>query len=415
MKYLSFLILLLAFPLLVFAQDAAFVPLTTNAPFLEGLGNADRLPDFLNNIYKVCIGVAAVLAVLQIMRAGIMYMGGDSVTEKKEAKNLIAMSIGGLVLVLSPVVVFSLINPDILNLEIKGIEELKVAAPVYTGGVNSETANATAWSNSTIDRQAEKAKCTAEGRTMEFACRNNTSGVERKVPETEVCVSGETNVNRCLFKAGEQTQACPANLSRVQAFSRSCPTDNGYVQVGKSCCGLDASDPKTCCGSTDGRKPDDPSISSFYTRKTFDTEALANTFAQACSDIRTHNPLVRGREGNVKQLPRPEGSVNTPYLGQCFSFSVDFPEFMMFEKSTGKMVKFGDVTAGDIRYSNFKNGCRDEGGDVEYRDPAIARSPFRETCSAQGVSEAAIFAQYPGTGPTTHRLECRKEDHVCKK
>lgn len=135
MKYLSFLILFLGFPLLVFAQDAAFVPLTTNAPFLEGLGNADRLPDFLNNIYRLCIGVAAVLAVLQIMRAGIMYMGGDSVTEKKEAKNLIAMSIGGLVLVLSPVVVFSLINPSILSLEIKGIEELKVAAPVDSGGV----------------------------------------------------------------------------------------------------------------------------------------------------------------------------------------------------------------------------------------------------------------------------------------
>lgn len=126
MKYLPFLsLLLLGLPLVVFGQaDPGFVPLTTNAPFLDNVGNADSLSAFLNDIYKVCIGIAATLAVLQIMRAGIMYMGGDSVTEKKEAKNLIAMSIGGLILVLSPVVVFSIINPEILSLEIKDLSKL---------------------------------------------------------------------------------------------------------------------------------------------------------------------------------------------------------------------------------------------------------------------------------------------------
>lgn len=125
MKYLPLLVLFLGLPLLAFAQETGFVSLT-NAPFLEDAGNAESLPDFLNDIYRICIGAAAVIAVLQIMRAGIMYMGGDSVTEKKEAKNLIAMSIGGLILVLSPVVVFSIINPDILDLKIDGIEDLSV-------------------------------------------------------------------------------------------------------------------------------------------------------------------------------------------------------------------------------------------------------------------------------------------------
>ena len=417
MKYLSFLSLLfLGLPLVVFAQDATFVPLTTNAPFLENLGNADSLSLFLNDIYKVCIGAAATLAVLQIMRAGIMYMGGDSVTEKKEAKNLIAMSIGGLILVLSPVVVFSIINPSILSLEISGLKDLagKITDWDATGGVDAETSSATAWQNSTIDRQAEKARCESQGRRIEFSCRKNSDGVERKVPETEACASGETNVNRCLFSEGEQSQTCPTGLSRVRVSTRSCSAENGYEQVPKSCCSLSASDPKTCCGSTDGRGADDPSIASFYTQKTFQTEALARTYAQACSDIRTHDRLVTGREGNVKQLERPAGSTNTPYAGQCFSFSVEFGEFQIWEKSTQKMVKFGDLTSGDLRYSNFKNGCEDDGGLVQYRNP-IRTSFTADQCRRQGVNEAAVFSQYPGTGPETHTLQCRSEAHVCKR
>ena len=132
MKYLSFLVLFFGLPLMALAQStdigSGFVPLT-NIPILAQTGNSFSLDQFLNGLYRICIGIAAVLAVLQIMRAGIMYMGGDSVTEKKEAKNLIAMAIGGLILVLSPVVVFSIINPEILTLKINNIEELAPSEP----------------------------------------------------------------------------------------------------------------------------------------------------------------------------------------------------------------------------------------------------------------------------------------------
>ena len=163
-KFLLVLLLLSAtLPLLVLADTppppttpptttdddgVAFVSLT-NIPALEGAGNAATLPAFVNSLYKIAIGLAAVLAVLQIIRAGIMYMGGDSVTEKKEAKNLIALSIGGLVLILSPVIVFSIINPSILDLKIERLSELKTPEPppyvpggsVVSGGAGGGTAN----------------------------------------------------------------------------------------------------------------------------------------------------------------------------------------------------------------------------------------------------------------------------------
>ena len=159
-KLLHFLVIaiLIALPVLVSAQPEApadpapvpadvpstqmkFVPLT-NVPFIAEAGNSFNLSDFLNGLFKICIGVAAVVAVLQIMRAGIMYMGSDSgFAEKKEAKNLIALSIGGLILVLSPVVVFSVINPEILSLKIAGMENLATAEPdplTPPGGTDDE-------------------------------------------------------------------------------------------------------------------------------------------------------------------------------------------------------------------------------------------------------------------------------------
>ncbi len=127
MKYLLLLLALLIIPSFALAQatSTGFVPLT-NIPLLTETGNPFSLESFLNGLYRIAIGAAAVIAVLQIMRAGIMYMGGDSVTEKKEAKNLIGLAIGGLILVLSPVIVFSIINPEILSLKIGNIEDLKV-------------------------------------------------------------------------------------------------------------------------------------------------------------------------------------------------------------------------------------------------------------------------------------------------
>lgn len=148
MKYFA-LLALTFLPLLALAQatDTSFVPLT-NIPVLFETGKAITTPEglslFLNNVYKICIGIAAVVAVLQIMRAGIMYMGSESgFAEKKEAKNLIALSIGGLILVLAPTIVFSIINPDILTLKIKGIDALKVEprtiAPLPSGTDNEPT------------------------------------------------------------------------------------------------------------------------------------------------------------------------------------------------------------------------------------------------------------------------------------
>jgi hypothetical protein len=74
------------------------------------------------------------------MRAGIMYMGGDSITEKKQARDLIAMSLVGLLLVLAPTIVFGIINPDILSLKIGNLDKLNIGTTGGAGDLASTTA-----------------------------------------------------------------------------------------------------------------------------------------------------------------------------------------------------------------------------------------------------------------------------------
>jgi len=115
-------------------ERSGFVPLT-NIQAIKYVGNQNSLPDFLNSIYQVCIGLAAVIGVLQLMRAGLTWMTAGGSHEKiGEARGIIRDTLLGLLLVLAPTIVFSIINPSILKLEIGGLSELSLPAPASGGG-----------------------------------------------------------------------------------------------------------------------------------------------------------------------------------------------------------------------------------------------------------------------------------------
>ena len=124
--------------------NTTFKPLT-QIPAITDLGGTPTLAPFLNTLYKLCIGIAAILAVLQIMRAGIMYMSPDSVSEKTEARNLIGWSLFGLLLVLTPTIVFGIIDPRILNLDIDA--SIRQIAPSGSSSSNNGGNGGTGASN----------------------------------------------------------------------------------------------------------------------------------------------------------------------------------------------------------------------------------------------------------------------------
>lgn len=114
----SALLLFLGFIPHVFAQG--FVPLAEIPGLTKGVvADSAGLASFFNNLYKYLIGLAAVLAIIQITWAGIeMAINSGNVSKQSESKERITQAIFGLILVLSPVLVFSIINPNILNLSL---------------------------------------------------------------------------------------------------------------------------------------------------------------------------------------------------------------------------------------------------------------------------------------------------------
>lgn len=102
-----------------FARAENFKPLT-GLPAFDALSEGSvGMTAFFNQLYVLAVGAAAIVAVVQIMLAGfnLAYSAGNHSTIE-EARNKIQNAILGLLLVLSPTIIFGIINPDILNLDI---------------------------------------------------------------------------------------------------------------------------------------------------------------------------------------------------------------------------------------------------------------------------------------------------------
>ncbi len=100
------------------SAGSGFVPIT-NFPAFTSYTSSSSLAPFINNLYTYAIGIAAILAVIEIIWGGFLWMGsGASVSNKEAGRNKIIMSIFGLVLVLSPYLILSILNPNMLNLKL---------------------------------------------------------------------------------------------------------------------------------------------------------------------------------------------------------------------------------------------------------------------------------------------------------
>lgn len=95
--------------------NADYEPLV-NIPGVSS--GADRtLADFLNALFRVLLGVGAILAVVRITIAGLQYMASEtSVGSKERAKEAITHSVLGLLLLLIIFLVLQVINPRLTDI-----------------------------------------------------------------------------------------------------------------------------------------------------------------------------------------------------------------------------------------------------------------------------------------------------------
>jgi hypothetical protein len=120
MNYKPLLISLLVFgifvlPSVALAQVATYKPLVG----IPGMGNGEQdFGKYINALYALSISVAALMAVIKIIIAGVKYMLSDVVTSKSDAINDIRGSIIGLIVVISAVLILTVINPALKKTEI---------------------------------------------------------------------------------------------------------------------------------------------------------------------------------------------------------------------------------------------------------------------------------------------------------
>ncbi len=230
--FIGFLVVLIGIPSIALASTpTAFVPLT-DIPVFSDAAKAGSLPNFFNALYKITIGIAVVLTVLQLVRGGVMYTMGDSGFAKiEEAKHIITTALLGLLLVLSPYIVFTVINPNILNLNI----DAGGLTPTGTQPAQTQSQqNADALASSTPLKQGDTLlKCDAASCDPQIAqCEKTPGGADanhvcadaqgNNVTETNFlggykCSYGTYNYISCTPKV-KSSQACPAN------DLKSCPT-----------------------------------------------------------------------------------------------------------------------------------------------------------------------------------------------
>ena len=215
-----------------------FVPL---AP-IPGLTSVDvdsaassaNLADFFNSLYKYLIGLAAVLAIIEIIAGGIQISTQDSVSKQGEGKERIQQAIFGLVLVLSPVLVFSIINPNILNLSLNlppidtTVAPLTNRAPAATNSFNPSYP-----CSASGDCAGAQASCTSAGGMTDGRrwCLNASGGFDGGGS----CLEGESFVIKCMPIAAQnkdfsvakkETYPCAAN-GNCDGASASCVNDGG--------------------------------------------------------------------------------------------------------------------------------------------------------------------------------------------
>ena len=196
MKKLLAISLLAFLGLATHAAAQGFVPIAPIPDLTSGVtANSAELATFFNNLYKYLIGFAAMLAFIEIVWGGLEYSTQDSVSQKSDGKQRIYNAIGGLILVLSPVLVFSIINPSILNLSLS-LPELKTTSgtPAGTGGVGitDSTSECTGSGTSGILQVAVCPSDTAATKWGQNCTNGNLSITKKTNPANGVVISTVT-------------------------------------------------------------------------------------------------------------------------------------------------------------------------------------------------------------------------------
>ena len=173
--------------------------------------NSTTLANFFNNLYKYLIGLAAVIAVIEIIWGGLEISTKDSVSKQSDGKERITQAIFGLVLVLSPVLVFSIINPSILNLSLDLPPLDTVSSTTYSGGATQILQDTTNYENPA----GTLASCSNNDCTGAQTECQNQNGPGYTAEAVIVCVKGGQVLGGMVSPVVGSSGVCPDQTTKA--------------------------------------------------------------------------------------------------------------------------------------------------------------------------------------------------------
>ncbi len=113
-KFYFLLFVILLVPVFVFAQAEPVY--LVGIPGVPNIGT--DFNSYINALYTLSIAIAALLAVIKIIIAGLKWMVTDLITGKEEAKKDIQGAVLGLLIIIAAVIILETINPQLTKTEI---------------------------------------------------------------------------------------------------------------------------------------------------------------------------------------------------------------------------------------------------------------------------------------------------------
>jgi len=200
-----------------FIAFAIFIPGAVSAQqYLVNLpiGETATFNDYINAVYLMFISIAALIAVVKIIIAGVKYMFSDIVTQKSDAKRDIQGALLGLVVVMAAVLILTVINPELtrFNPQINQItEQTRPELPTNPSGQS----------------------IAGSDQVLQNGDGLNWIGFGRRISSREDCVESygtvipgsATVADRCLISNELRTQALPTIASNNCPEGRTCTAE----------------------------------------------------------------------------------------------------------------------------------------------------------------------------------------------
>ena len=229
-----------------------FIPLV-GIPFIQN-GHVSTIGDYVNAFYYAAISVAAMLAVMKIIIAGVKYITTDIAPTKGQAKKDIRGAIIGLLIVVGAVLILRTINP---NLTVVKLNAPNPSVGLQQGGPPPVLNKATQICNSSTG--CDVVKCSLFENLIHWSCeswcnsqpnsvfidKTNLTNVINTVSSQSISniLLGDSLTNECVIQKksnnslGGVLDLSTATASQIKDFKGSCTgtvatstsTQNGHT------------------------------------------------------------------------------------------------------------------------------------------------------------------------------------------